>query len=155
MVGGEAVKALLVAHPFREVARHFREPHELARFVAHRREHDAGPEARAVLADSPPLVLEESLSGCDLERALGLSGPFVFLRVKRREMLSDDLFRLVALHALGGGVSGDHSPGRIEDERRVLHALDEEPIAFGLLERATQIGDRFFELLSTILGHLR
>ncbi len=57
--------------PIGEVAGDFRESHELAGFVAEHRDDDVGPEVRAVLADSPAVILEASLGRRDAQFVFG------------------------------------------------------------------------------------
>ena len=82
----------------------FAKPISCAGCVAQRRDDDVRPEARAVLADAPALVLEASvlrrLAQLELREMLG----DVFGRVEDREVLADDLVGAVALDALGAGV---------------------------------------------------
>jgi hypothetical protein len=50
--------------------------------------------------------------------------------VKRREMTTDDLIRLIALEALGAGVPAGHATLAIQHVDRVISdRLDEEPVA--------------------------
>jgi hypothetical protein len=109
-----------------EVARDFRKAAQHAVFVVQRADDDVGPEARAVGAHAPALVLEppqaRGLPQLD-GRPIAVAR---LLRIEIREMLADDLVGLVALDALGALVPGLDDPLRVEDEDRVvLDALDE------------------------------
>src|SRR5262249_37934184 len=103
-----------------QVARHLGEAAQLALRVAQGVEDDVGPEARAVLAHAPALVLEAPHRGGGLQALLRFAALRVFGRVEAREVLADDLRRLVALDALGAGVPGQDDAVRVEQVNGVV-----------------------------------
>jgi hypothetical protein len=112
-----------------EVARDLGKADETALLIAQRRDHDIGPEARAVLAHAPALVLEPAFGRGHLELACGPVAPDVLGCVEGAEMLADDLLRAIALEPLGADVPGPDVPLGIEGEHRVvLRLLDEQTI---------------------------
>jgi hypothetical protein len=58
---------------------------------------DVGPKWRAILAETPALCLELAIPQRRLKRAHGKVGVPIWLGVKARKMLPDDLVRDVAL----------------------------------------------------------
>src|SRR5206468_8077556 len=106
-------------------ARHFAKAHERSRFVEERRDHDVGPEARSVFADTPSFVLEAALAGGYLELPRGLAPRDIFGGVENREVATDDLVSAVPLETLGTLVPTQDVAGSVEDEDGVIHhALD-------------------------------
>jgi hypothetical protein len=119
---------LFVGAAFGQVARDLGKPDQLAHCIAQRRDDDVGPEAAAILADAPVLVLETS----QLARAPQLLVRPVFResigRVEPREMLADDFIGRIALDALRALVSRRDDAIRIQHEDRVIaDAFDHEP----------------------------
>jgi hypothetical protein len=104
----------------RQVTRHLREAGDLAVLVLERRDDDAGPEARAVLAYAKALVLEAPLAEHRREDRLRPARGALLGRVEDGEVLSDDLLRLVPLDLLRAEVPGGDVPGRVEHEDRVV-----------------------------------
>ena len=103
------------------------EADQLACPVADGAEHYAGPEARAVLAGAPALLLEMAGAGGDLQLASGLARGGLLRGIEAREVLPDDLLRRIAFHALGAGIPAGHSPLGVEQEEGVvLDALDHQ-----------------------------
>ncbi len=90
--------------PLRHVPGDLGEASQVALNVAHRRENHAGPEAGAVLAQPPALLLVSPLGRSLLEFHLGLAGLNVFSRVEARKVLADDFFVAVLLDAFRPGV---------------------------------------------------
>src|SRR6185295_1553135 len=85
------------------------------------------PDARPVLAQAPAFFLIDAGSGGDFQLSRRLSAIQILLRIKDREMLSDDLVGGVALDPLGAGVPGsDVSPGVEHEDGVVPDALDHE-----------------------------
>ena len=89
-----------------------------------------GPELRAILADAPAFALEAA-GTLSLRQRLGrdVLQP-LSVCVKGREMLADNLIRLIALEAPGAGVPTGHATFAIQHVDRVISdRLDEEPVA--------------------------
>src|SRR5439155_9277053 len=125
-------RALALGH----VARHLGEADQLALRSLHGREHDAGPEATAVLAQAKPLLLEPAGGRCDLELALRLARLDVVTGIEDREVASDDFPGRIPLQTLGAAVPADDVAAGVEKEDRVVpHAVDHQakPL-FALLE---------------------
>ena len=154
LLRGEVAELRLVLHTCGEVSRDLREPNQRARlWVTERRDRDVGPEARAVFAQTPALVLETPLTRRDLELPFALTRGDVLGWVEDREVFSDDLPGRVALDPLGARVPRRDAPLRVEDENRVvLHAFDEQtkaprsllarsPLGLEHLSRAIQFGE--------------
>src|SRR5581483_9100373 len=86
-----------------------------------------GPEARAVLAHAPGLLLEASYARGGLELALALSRSHVLDGIEAREVLADDLVGAPALDLLRAAVPRGHAAFAIErDDGVVLYALDHQ-----------------------------
>src|SRR5208337_4989274 len=68
----ERLFALFRFASFREIACHLREADDVSLRVLQRRDDDARPETRAVLAHAPALVLEAPVTMESLEDAIGL-----------------------------------------------------------------------------------
>src|SRR6185369_8018638 len=94
-----AAKRLLGRAPFGAVAGQLAEAAQLAALVAQGGQHDAGPEARAVLAHAPALVLAAPLGRGHPQLPLGPARGHVLGRVEARDVLADDLVGGPALHA--------------------------------------------------------
>ena len=125
-----AAQALLGGPTFGQVAGHLGEADDLALRGADRIYQHMGPEALAVLADPPARGLETAFRFRGLQRACGDAGGAVFRGVELREVLADDLGRLVALEALGPGVPAGHPAGRIQHVDRVVgDRVDQNPVA--------------------------
>ncbi len=102
-----------------------------AGLVAQGGDDDVGPEAGAVLAHPPALVLDAPLGRRPLQFLLGPAPLDGLLRVEAGEMLADDLLGPVALDALRPGVPGEDVPLLIEKEDRIIaHAGDQLPEVF-------------------------
>ena len=124
--------ALALGH----VARHLGEADQLALRSSHGREHHAGPEATAVLAQAKTLFLEAAGGRCDLELALRPGRLDVVTGIKDGEVASDDFPGRITLQTLGAAVPADNVAAAVEEKDRVvLHAVDHqaEPL-FALLE---------------------
>ena len=110
-----------------QIARHLGEADQLAVLGAQRGDDHVRPELRAVLADAPALVLEPAVARRALQLALALAGADLLVVVELREVVADDLARLVALDPLGAGVPGHDAAARVEHEDRVvLDRLDQQ-----------------------------
>ena len=106
--------------------------------VADRGDDDVGPEAAAVLADPPALLLVAAVAQRQLELVLGVPRLLDLGRVEDAEVLTDDLVGGVALAALGSRVpAGDAALGREHEDRVVGDGLDQQPEA--LLARAQRL----------------
>ena len=113
-----------------EVAHHLGVAEQLPGVVAHRRDDHVAPVGRAVLAHAPAFLLEAPLGGGHLQLPLRLPALDVLARVEAREMLSQDLLRLVAGDALGARVPARDAAFGVEHENRVVDdAFDHEPEA--------------------------
>ena len=85
-----------------------------------------GPEAAAVLAHAPALVLELALARGDSPVARRQPGLAVGFLVEAGEVLAHDLVGLIALEALSAGVPARDDASRVEHVDRVIrHSLDE------------------------------
>ena len=131
--------------PFRDVARHLGKADQLGRIVVDRIDHDACPEAAAILADAPAFGLVAAFHGRAQKRAHRQAFALVLLRVEAREVLADDLFGVITLDAFGAAVPSRDSSLRIEHEDRVvrdpLHEQLELPFACSqCLVRGTGFG---------------
>src|SRR6202044_531835 len=73
-----------------EVAGHLGKPRDLALLVAKGGDDDVGPEAGAVLANAPALVLESTLASHGVEDVIRLAGGAIFARIEHREVLAED-----------------------------------------------------------------
>jgi hypothetical protein len=123
---------LLLAAPLAQVARDLEEAAQRAVVVAHAGDDDARPEAAAVLAETPALVLETALGADRFQLAPRQAGLERFRRIEAREMRPDDVVAGVALDALGAGVPARHPALEIEQEDGVVadvadHALGQPP----------------------------
>ncbi|HST01068.1 MAG TPA: hypothetical protein VLJ84_05355, partial [Usitatibacter sp.] len=117
---------LLVAAALREVARDLGVAHVHAIAVAQRRDHDVGPETRAVLPHAPAFVLEASQALGGLQLVLRPAAVDRALRIEDREVLADDLVGLVALQELRAAVPRLDAPIRVEEEDGVVgNGLDQ------------------------------
>src|SRR5690242_7390210 len=115
--------------PLREIACDLRETHQLAVRCSERGNNDVGPEAGAVLSDSPAFVLKASITRSDLQLPGRLSAGYILIRVENREVLADDLVRCVALHTNRARVPAEHVPAGIQGEDGVVHdALDQKAV---------------------------
>src|SRR5207248_4439324 len=85
-----------------------------------RGQHDVGPEARAVLAHAPALVLDAALGCGNLQQPLRAAGAAILLGVEAMEALSDDFAGRVSFQVLGAGVPGQDATGWIEQENSVV-----------------------------------
>src|SRR5690348_1919749 len=95
-------------------------------------DNDIGPESGSVLADAPTLVLEFAFTFGDFERPRRTSSFLIFLGVKSREVLTNDLSRAVALEALRAGVPACDDASRIQHIDRVIrYCLDQQLITPG------------------------
>src|SRR5437868_7103751 len=92
-----AIKRYLRLHSFCDVASNFSETDEAPDFIPDGGNDHVSPKPRAVFADAPAFIFESSLASCDLELHFWLARPFVFFGVENREILSDDLQRVVTL----------------------------------------------------------
>jgi hypothetical protein len=105
---------------------------QFALFVADRVDDHMGPEAGAVLAQAPALVLELPMGGGDVERFLREAGGAILVRVELGKVRSEDFCFLVPLEALRPGVPARNDPGRIQHVDGVVgDGIDEELEAFG------------------------
>src|SRR6266404_198443 len=91
-----------------EIARDFQETAHAPTFVVQRRDNDVGPEARAIFAHAPVVVLEAAGRGRGFELVVRPVLGERFRRVKAREMPADDFLGPVTLEAFGAGVPARH-----------------------------------------------
>ncbi len=119
---------LLRLPPLGQVAGDLGEPLQLPVGTADRRQDHVGPEAGAVLAQAPVLVLEATRLLGDGQLPLALAGPDLLQRIEHREVLADDLVDPILLEAHGPRIPGADDAGGIEHEDRVVgHAVHEHP----------------------------
>ena len=108
-----------------------------------RGDHDIRPEARPVLAKTPPLLFETAVPPGDDELLFALARLDFFGRIEDREVFSDDFFGRVPLDALGAEVPRRNAPLRIQHENAVVEdALDEEPHALLALDQRKRANGR-------------
>ncbi len=97
----------------------------------HGGDHDVRPEAAAVLADPPALLLVSPVAQRPFELVLRMSRGLLVRRVEGSEMPPDDLRSGVPLDPLRARVPARHHPFGREHENRVIpDGLDEQPEAF-------------------------
>src|SRR5687767_8234485 len=95
--------------------------------VIDRVDDDAGPEAAAVLADSPGLLLVFAFAQRRFDRAGGLAVRPILLGVETGKMLADYLVGAIALDRHGAGIPvGDPTLGIEHVDRIFANALDEQ-----------------------------
>jgi hypothetical protein len=118
----------LLLHPaaLGAIARHPDEAAQAPVVVPDGPDHHVGPEARAVPADAPPVVLDvPPLRGLD-EIARRLARVHILVEVETGDVAADDLGRAVAADDLGAPVPREDRARRVEqDDRVVLDALDD------------------------------
>src|SRR5688500_5671545 len=114
---------LLVRPALGKVARDLREAEQLAVVVAQRGDHHVRPEARAVLAHAPALVLEAPFGHRGAQLVVGPALVHGVARIEGGKVPADDLARAVALDALGAGVPGHDVALAVEHEYRVVPGL--------------------------------
>src|SRR5688572_28671356 len=85
----------------REIAGDLGEPEQLAGFVAQRGNDDVRPEARAVLADTPVLVLEPAERRRLGQLVLRPAARDLIVRIEARKVSADDLRSGVSLDPAG------------------------------------------------------
>src|SRR6185312_11102881 len=121
------MQRLLRQLAFGDVAGNLGESDELAFRIANRIDDDAGPEARAVLADAPTLRFELSFLERNLERAFWEIGCLILRRIKTGKMLADDFFCGISLESLGAGIpAGDETLGIQQIDGVVAYAGNQE-----------------------------
>src|SRR5690606_4677386 len=131
-------QALLALAPVRKVARDLAESAHRARLVAQRRDHHVRPEARAVLAPPPALVLVAPLGRRDAQLRGRHAARILVWRIEDGKVLPENLAFLVALQPLGPGAPGDDAAIGIEQEDRVVaNALDDAPV--GIFDARKQL----------------
>ena len=118
-VTGRVARFLLLA-ALGQVSRDLAEASQPACLVPQRRDGDARPKARAVLAQPPAFFRVVPLALGHLELPVGFPAAGLFGRVEEREVAADDLVRGVALDPLGAFVPGHDPARRIEHEDRVV-----------------------------------
>src|SRR4029077_9059666 len=96
--------------------------------VADRRDRDAGPERRAVLAHAPALLLVAAVGDGQLEYLGKMVAGAIIIGVEHPKVAADRLVGRIALEALGARVPRPDLPRWAEHEDRVVaHAEDETP----------------------------
>jgi hypothetical protein len=105
---------------FRDVARDLGEAEQRAIGRADRVEHDAGPEARAVVAHAPAFAFEAAFVARRGQRPFGQAGGTVLVRIETREVLAHDLVGLVTLEALGASIPAADVAFRVQHVDRVV-----------------------------------
>src|SRR2546425_2476441 len=116
-------------HPllFGQVAAHDGKTHQGLSLVPERADDGVGPEPRAILADTPSLLLIVALSGRLPERLRWKALHLILRRVKARKMLPNRFFVLEAFDPFGARVPTGHPPFWIQHENSVvLHALHQK-----------------------------
>ncbi len=105
-----APKLLVRLPPRRRVARDLREPDVLTVRAVERGDDDVGPEARAVFANAPTLVLHSPVPQGLGQQASRFPLQAIFGRIKCFDAPPDDLVGQVAFDELGSDVPGPHPP---------------------------------------------
>jgi hypothetical protein len=131
---------LLVKLAIGEVARNLGEAEQPALFVAQRGDDHVRPEARAVLAYPPALVLETPLGDRDLELVLRPAAVDRLAGVESREVSADDLLGAVARQALGTGVPRHDAAVPVEQQKRVVLGLLDEQLVKPWVDQAPIAG---------------
>ena len=127
---GLLFERLLRSSRLGQIAGHLGKSAQAAGAVAYRGDHHVGPEARAVLAKTPALVLAPALRGGDLEQVRGRPRPERLLGVEAGVVAAPDFLGAIALDPLGAGVPGHHPALGVEHEDGIVdHAVDEQPEA--------------------------
>src|SRR5262249_38261871 len=103
-----------------EVVGDLGEPEVLALRIADRRDGDVGPEARAVLAHAPALLLAATFEAGPPQHLLGVATGPLRLLVEDGEMAADDLVGAVALEAGGAEVPAGEVSVPVEGEDGVV-----------------------------------
>ena len=130
------LELLFRAPAVREIAGDLDEAAHPAVRPANRRQHHVRPEARAILAHAPALVLDAALGGGDLQQPLRPAGEPVLFRVEPVKALADDLVRRVSLQLLRAGVPGQDATRGIEQENGVVpNAVGDRPQLLRVSER--------------------
>src|SRR5882672_2493689 len=113
--------------PLGDVAGDLGEADDLAA-LAHRIDHDTGPEERPVLADAPAFFLVAAGFLGDPQRAQRLAVGAVGFGVEAGEVPAEDLLGRIALDALAADIPAGDDPGRIEHIKGVVgDILDQKP----------------------------
>src|SRR5690606_23781395 len=120
------LQRLLGFPPLGDVAGDLGEADQLA-VLANGVQHAVRPEAAAVLAEPPALLLVDAFARRGLERLLWHLPLPVLGGVEAGEVPADDLLGAVALDALRARIPVGDAPGRIEHEDRIVgDALDQQ-----------------------------
>src|SRR5437016_8860931 len=113
--------------PFREVTGDLAESAQVAIFITKRGDDHVRPEAGAILAHAPSFVFKAPLFFSRFELRLSLALRHIFLRVKSREMLPDDLISLPTFEPFGRWTPGDYPAIGIEnDDCIILYRVHEQ-----------------------------
>src|SRR6478609_1445355 len=97
-------------------------------FLPNRIDHDAGPEKRPVLADTPALFFIAAGFFGDAERAGGFPVGAVGFGVEAGEVPADNLLGRITLDAYAADIPAGDDPGRIEHVERVVgYIFDQKP----------------------------
>jgi hypothetical protein len=119
-------KLLLVAPPLGQVAGDLGITEQLAGSADQGRDHDVGPEARPVLADTPTLVLEAAIAQRATQLLLRPTRRDRCGLVEDREVAADRLVGGVLLDRLRAAVpGGDAALRRQHEDRVVANAFDQ------------------------------
>ena len=129
-----------------QITRRLDESDQPARGVTHRRDHDACPKPRTVLAGPPRLRGELSFFGGGFELLRRPPAGDVLGGEESREVDAQDFVLAVAGDAGGAGVPACHAPLRIEHEDRVIGDVGDHQsqlllALFQRLFRASLLGD--------------
>src|SRR5918995_79524 len=114
----------------RYVPRYLREAAKVSLLVPERGDHHVRPESRAVIADPQSYFLVLSTCGREAQHLFRVPASFVLPGVENREVLADNLRRLVPLDAPGPRVPRRNVPAGIQHENGVvLDPLHQKPEA--------------------------
>src|SRR3954468_7664373 len=116
-------KSLLMLLSFGKVTCDLREPEQLSVFVPQRGDHHTGPEARTILAEAPPLILQSPFPGRYSELFVRPAAVNRFARIENRKMAPYDFLRSVPLDALGTAIPCRNPALGIKREQRIIYRL--------------------------------
>src|SRR6266567_2842298 len=119
-VRGEVAARLLFLHPVSNIPSDLGETDQLAGLISNRSNDHVRPECRAVLANTPPFILETPLSNRIHQFPGGFACEDVLLRIKAGKMPADDLLGLISLDSFCSSIPGADVALGIEHEDRVV-----------------------------------
>src|ERR1044071_6880665 len=116
---------------FRDISRDIGEAFQRAVATADLRVHNARPEPRAVLSNTPALLLVPPTASRLLQHEARMAGAVVFGGRERRQRPPDDLGAGVAFQPLGAGIPRCYVALQVQHEDRIIsYTLDQRTKAF-------------------------